>query len=823
MNNDSQLFNKELMLDKNLYIREHALEEDAHNVAIDRVRKKVEMQGLDKTQVGTDKVYEVLADVANNLALWCVEQGAKRRKPEAFKYISAIDPSVLAFVAAKQCVITLVKGDAPFVKVTLAIGRRIKELVDYDIFLTAQKAAYKDIEHRIKFAGTERKRLRVLNKKLSELGFEGADWSEQVCIAIGAQLLETFIDTTGYLQVINRREGRKTRKTIGITPLAEEWLATSEIKESLLAPFHYPMLVPPQPWTTPYDGGYLNKQLHPLNLVWSRNKLSNRILENQEMPEVYEAINALQDTPWRINKRVQEVFSTLLESKEAVAGLPAQTPRELPAKPWEPTLTQDEISTWIEVNEEAFANWKRKTSEIHVENGKAASKLSAATQKHTLSLKFLTEKAMYYPYGLDFRGRIYAAAGAGSINPQADDSGKALLEFAVGKPVGDAGGFWLGVHLANTFGEDKISLEERVRWAVEHTLEIELYAANPLDFRGWMDADKPFSFLAACFEWAGFMAEGDSFVSHLPIAVDGSCSGLQHFGAMLKDEETCKSVNVIGAGSTPTDVYTKVRDRVAALIAQDTNVLAEEWKTRLKRDTVKQPTMTTPYGVSVRGMKDQIKNAIIKMVDKGSIPPFSVSASEASVYLTPFVATAISEVVSAATLAMDWLSHVAEVCAEADRPVRWTTPTGLSVTQAYKKQVGKVTNLMYGGQRMQLHLKVDTPQINKAKSKAGCAPNFVHSMDASHLMATVAYSVHNNVDTFAMIHDSFGTHCASVETLSAVLRETFITQYNGNVLADLYAEVSQQLPAESLADLLPPPCQGEMELAQVRNSEFFFA
>ena len=73
------------------------------------------------------------------------------------------------------------------------------------------------------------------------------------------------------------------------------------------------------------------------------------------------------------------------------------------------------------------------------------------------------------------------------------------------------------VNLANLYGEDKLTLDERAAWADRHKTDILAVADNPMKYLWWTTADKPWQFLAACLEWDGFMREGESFLSHLPV------------------------------------------------------------------------------------------------------------------------------------------------------------------------------------------------------------------------------------------------------------------------------------------------------------------
>ena len=69
----------------------------------------------------------------------------------------------------------------------------------------------------------------------------------------------------------------------------------------------------------------------------------------------------------------------------------------------------------------------------------------------------------------------------------------------------------------------KRPFDKRVAWVDENIEKIKGSAASPLEQRWWTEADKPFQFLAACFELASALEQGPTFVSRLPVSFDGSC------------------------------------------------------------------------------------------------------------------------------------------------------------------------------------------------------------------------------------------------------------------------------------------------------------
>ena len=77
--------------------------------------------------------------------------------------------------------------------------------------------------------------------------------------------------------------------------------------------------------------------------------------------------------------------------------------------------------------------------------------------------------------------------------------------------------------------------------------------------------------------------------------------------------------------------------------------------------------------------------------------------------------------------------------------------------------------------------------VNKRKQLQAFPPNFVHSLDATHMLLS-ALKANEAGLTFAAVHDSFWTHAADVNTLSELLREAFIRMHTEDIIGRLAAE-----------------------------------
>lgn len=351
-------------------------------------------------------------------------------------------------------------------------------------------------------------------------------------------------------------------------------------------------------------------------------------------------------------------------------------------------------------------------------------------------------------------------------------------------------------------------------------------------------ADSPFCFLAACMAWAGYREHGADYVCHLPIQVDGSCNGLQHFSALLADEVGGKAVNLTPPRSLddkPSDVY----GEIAAVVNEDlkpllrstevyrereakgggkvkhiTGALARALHGKVTRSTVKKNVMTTPYGATKRGMigqnlKSIKENGQIKYQDEFVMGQF----------LTDMTYEAIGKVVVAARNAMDWFHKVADSYNGAGQSVAWRTPVGFTVTQNYKVRKLVRVDTMLGNTRIQLGLRQDTDEMDKSRQKNGIAPNFIHSMDAAHLVSTINASADEGILDHSMIHDSFGTHACDMDRYSQIIREEFVKLYKDKD----YLREFEQLSREKSVNVPTSPMKGTMNVEDALGNPYFFA
>ena len=726
---------------------------------------------------------------------------------DAVKRLAELPSDVISFLALKGCINHL-STPVKLVKVALEVGGFIEDEARFRNFRETNPALFAVVSRDLAKRTTNyRKQKRVLAHSSIKADVVWENWLPGNKVRLGQLLVELVCDATGIFEIRKQTSQHQSKKTVfwlEATEASLKWIDGKNSVCELLSPVKLPCIISPRKWTSVYTGGYY--QYTNMNLVKSNDDTYMQQLDSSNLKEVFHAVNTVQETGWRVSPKVFEVMDRLFDSQASCGVIPEFGERHM-ERPYPKHGTKEEI-----------IEWKREATLMYSDNQRRKTKRIQFSQLMWMARKFKDEKAIYFPHTLDFRGRLYA--NTAFLNPQGEDSARGLLEFSTGKPLGASGYAWLKVHIANCFGEDKISLEERVEWTDEHSDDIMLCGIDPLTSRMWMDADKPWQFLRACMEFTCCNGNVD-YISHLPITVDGSCNGLQHFSAMLKDEVGGCATNLIPYDQ-PQDIYEIVREHTVTRISRDTDSEFLFWHKVLNRGLVKRPVMTTPYGATLYGMREQIHQELKKQLDKGVQFQGIDATSDLwphCKYLASHIYEAIGEVVISSRVGMKWLQDVSRAMSKADRPIYWTLPTGFIVKQKYIKSVVKEIKTVINGRMASLYAGVlhDDQRMDKSRQVNGIAPNFVHSLDACHLMMTIVKAKDEyGIEDFSVVHDSFGTHACDIEQLGMVLRETFCELYTGDILLNFKKE-QRDIKLPEL------PQFGELDIKEVLDSEFFFS
>lgn len=803
--------------------RQLALEEESIGLGVARYYETMRI-AEEKTTPGKELIRMMIPPLAESIAEWSRPYQEGRSGPAAglAMFIEQFSAEDVAFIVSRH-VLRAFSGDRKLTHNALEIARQLEEASMSDTLRRQDEKAFKRMQTKAEKTPFPNKRYILVKKAMDKASIRRIAWGRSERTRLGAQLIAMCADATGMFSIQNRAEGKRMYAYMVPNDDTLSNLDMAHQRCSLHAPVYLPMVAPPTPWKGVRGGGYFKLRLRLLN-ARRVNAGYMEELRNKDMPMVYGAINAIQATPWRINKGVLAVMKEAWDSGSLLGGLPAQEDKPVPAAPWGEGPAPDRDDPV------AKAHYAQKARVLDA-NERVVSKRLSMNSKLWVGEKFADEAAIYFPHVLDWRGRIYPVPV--HVNPQADDTGKALLEFAEGVELGEEGAFWLAVHGANCFGVDKVSFDERVQWIERHAAEFLDSAYAPFDGRRfWTEADDPYMALAFCQEWAALTrwVEADNpqetFVSHLPVAWDGSCNGLQNFSAMLRDPVGGAATNLVPQ-ETPADIYQRVADVANEQVEKDVrsgkDVNAVYWRGKVTRKIAKRPTMTLPYGSGRFGFRSQLVQELEKIKADEGTPYLQGDEFLCAMYMANVLHDALGKVVVAAREAMDWLKEASRLAAATDLPVWWTTPAGFPVMQDYREMIAQDVELYFGGSRRKLRLQIDGDKLDKRKQAQGISPNFVHSLDAAHLMRTVALGATEGITSWAMVHDSYGSHAGRAGDLQRILRAAFVEQYDANVLEDFRQQLLEQLRPEDREKLPPVPAMGSLDLSAVNASEYFFA
>ncbi|KAL1952639.1 hypothetical protein VTO42DRAFT_4578 [Malbranchea cinnamomea] len=842
--------------------RQLRLEEDSITSAIDRWRKESEVRSASGVSMGPDKklgalLYEwheeLSSKIKQELELAALSEGkAKLTAEETDRceyapFLRAIGPEKLAGLSILTATSSLAQAGmdkgATISSFVMNLGSAIEEEYLAERFrLSAEakqddgpsreKAILKLLEKGMAAPGGKTRFKKLIRKfKANE---EPVAWSPILKVKIGSFLASMlFNSTTVSVKQVNPETKEVTISKepafrhlhhiergyhVGYVHLHEKLIQKllREPPAAFMAK-HLPMVAPPRPWEDHNIGGFLGS---PTTIVRVKNGDDSQLryiraaAERGDLDTIFKGLSVLGKTAWKINKPVFEVMLQAWNSTKAIANIaPLNPDLKVPEKPdtddpgtlkayfYEKHRIQNAISGFH--SERCFQNFQME-----------------------IARTFLNE-IFYLPHNMDFRGRAYPLPPY--LNQMTADNCRGLLLFSEGKELGERGLRWLKIHLANVYGFDKASFEEREQFAMDHLDDIYDSAENALNGRRWwLQAEDPFQCLAACIELRNALKSPDPtrFVSHLPIHQDGSCNGLQHYAALGGDVIGAQQVN-LEPSDRPSDIYTAVAEHVKSSISQDArrgNKLAVVLQNKVTRKVVKQTVMTNVYGVTFIGAVRQVRRQLqdyYPELEKNNI------ISPCATYISQKIFAALGSMFSGAHAIQFWLGDCANritrsvsfeqleaLQAKYDKlggieiaekeasgaikkslkpsslfnaTVIWTTPLRLPVVQPYRSH--KVRRIRTCLQDLSIQDPSLSDVVDQRKQLQAFPPNFIHSLDATHMFLSAIKCDELGL-TFSAVHDSFWTHASDVDTMNRVLRDAFIRMHSEDIVQRLSAEFS---------------------------------
>lgn len=360
-----------------------------------------------------------------------------------------------------------------------------------------------------------------------------------IATKVGAFILESY-ERVKIIQKIEETNGRHTiytLKCVNENKLAKLWELIPHEKSE-----HLPQIVEPAPWAS---------GIHSTGVPIIRHapkSVLNTITPSTHN-EIYRALNKNNSTAWKLDSQMVDWYVNAFNKSKFA-------------------MLIDKTGTYYAFD---FLDPSEKA--------KARSSLRLEANSIRAIARKIGNQSFYHLYNLDFRGRIYPTSAF--LHEQGSDKAKGLLRLSEDEPFGEWGWWWFQVYTTNNFGNDKIPLADRVTFCSDKLDEWISFAEDPFVNKGWMKADKPWTFLSCCLELLRIseflemeMGELSDYRCNLPLYIDGSNNGVQHLTALSLDDVVAPLVNLVPR-DIPGDVYMYVADKAWDIVEKDYDPLLD--------------------------------------------------------------------------------------------------------------------------------------------------------------------------------------------------------------------------------------------------------
>ena len=423
---------------------------------------------------------------------------------------------------------------------------------------------------------------------------------------------------------------------------------------------------------------------------------------------------------------------------------------------------------------------------------------------------------------------------------------------------------------------DKFTLNDRVRWTNEHMETLIEAGRVGHIFADAEKPVSLLAACIEWFDYSRADADGRVHMSHLPIPVDGSNNGWQHLGAMSKDQRTGELVGLTRT-TIQRDFYVQTAKELYGLTDGELRELLDSMPMKhIRKGISKRGSMTRAYSAGASKIGENmwfdcktedfhekygitetnctnLAKLLVKAINTvcpGPLDTMEYMQSLASYEIGKYekfspegnpagkeyqkLRKKQSELYTKEDKTDEELEELNEltktlhsyesrlVYGNGRDRLTWTTPSGFPVeytcfNTATRKCRGTISGYKTasGGAKTINHVaRVPTKTPDVRGFMCGVSPNFVHSLDASH-MALVIDDWHGE---FGAVHDSFSTHACDVEELLAKTKAHFMDIYD---VDNFFDYIRSQLTNNT--DDVEQPALGTLDIEEVQDSDYFFA
>jgi DNA-directed RNA polymerase len=207
-------------------------------------------------------------------------------------------------------------------------------------------------------------------------------------------------------------------------------------------------------------------------------------------------------------------------------------------------------------------------------------------------------------------------------------------------------------------------------------------------------------------------------------------------------------------------------------------ILPDEYKKYGVRKAAKKPVMTFAYSATRHSAMDYIAT-LYEELDRSIACKLGSSLFDMS-----------NKILEPMVEGVDWLKECVKIIsAKGHTDIQWVTPDGFIAIQSKFQTEYTETKVVIKRKAHAVKCKdpiyVDgkpIPNIRKAQLSIG--PNFIHSLDATHLRMVATRLEHMGIPAI-WVHDSFAVHANYIDLLDKVIRQEFIAMYSKDIMNEI--------------------------------------